>query len=213
MVLFALVFALLSVGVYAQQPLAATAPPEIVAPPGGALITEVNLSDNDVLGMLKQAIDAFAQSSKGAKGEIGQGLKAVDLSTLAEAIQGVSAIRAMQFKLTPGTSAGAVLNFYQTQLPTTQGWSRILFDTSMAPKGAMAVYTRGGQEYFSIGIDPSKNRAYVARTIGSVDVPKFASWLGGVAKFASTMEAKYKPPTKAPVTPKAKAPTKAPRKR
>jgi len=200
-VVLAMGFALLCVAVWGQQP------PEILAPPGGTLVTEINLSDSDVLGMLKQAIQGFAQSAAGSPGELGMALKSMDLNTLAEAIQGVKSLRVMQFKLGAGSEPGKILDFYQGQLMPaegTSGWSRILYDTSMVPKGAVAIYSRAGQDFFGVGADGAGKRAFVFRTSGFVDVPKFATWLGGAAKFAAQMEAK-KPVQPTPVV---KKPTK-----
>ena len=162
--------------------------PDIPMPQDTALLTEINLSENDLLGMAKEALAAFAASSKGAKGEVGQMIAAADLDTLLAAIKDLKAVRAVQFQLPENYTADDLLGFYQSELTTEQGWSRIIYDKSMMPKGAAAVYTRSGEEYFTVGIEPTKQRAYAIHAVGSVDIVKMGSWLGGVMKKFSELK-------------------------
>lgn len=185
----AFVVMMLSSCAFAQFKMAAvSSPPEIQTPPGATLVTEINISDQDVLGMIKQAIPAFAQASAGAKGSWGDTLKNIDLNTLAEAIEDVRGVRATQFKLGAGAAPDKILTFYQGQLDPADGWSRILYDTSMVKNGVVAVYSRGGQDFFAVSVDAGKQTAFVVRTVGFVNVPKLAAWAGKSARFF--MEAK-----------------------
>jgi len=208
LVVSVLAVVLLAAAVAAQEA-TPVAPPEIATPPGGTLVTEVNLSENDILGMIKQAIPAFAQSAAGAPGDLGKFLKNVDLNAFADAISGVKFIRVMQFKLDPKTAPAAVATSYEKEFTQAEGWSRVLYDTSMAPNSVVAVYTRGGEDFFGVGIDTKAKRAVAFRTIGFVDIPKLAAWMGRTARFVTEQEAKQKPaPKPAATTPK--KPTKKP---
>jgi hypothetical protein len=180
----------------------------ITTPPGAILLTEVNLSESDILGMIKESIPAFAQAAAGAPGELGLYLKNADLNTLSDAIRDIKQIIIVQFQVPPKTDIAKTLAFFESSLPSADGWSRMLYDTSTLQKGAIAVYTNSGQDFFAVAVDPAKNRVYAARTIGFVDVPKLAAWAAKVAKFNAEMEAKKaaKPaPAKKPVK---KAPVK-----
>ncbi|MBI2842071.1 MAG: hypothetical protein HYX78_01580 [Armatimonadetes bacterium] len=183
----------LCVGSWAQAPEVQVASPEIAAPPGGTLITELNLSEADILGMIKQALPAFSQAVANASGEFGTMLQKLDLNTLAEAIAGIRQIHAMQFKLDPNVKPDVIMSFYQDQFSPEQGWNRVLYDASKGPKGAAAVYARSGQEFFGIGVDSAKQRAFAVRTVGFVDVPKLAAWSGQAIKVFSEMKPKPKP--------------------
>lgn len=179
----------LPVGVRAQLP---ATTPEIAIPPGGTLVTEINLSENDLLGVIKQAIPAFTQSAAGATGEIGQLIKNIDLNTFVEAIQGVRHIRAMQFKLSSGAAPSTILRFYENRLAAEENsaWTRTLFDASSPEKGQVMVLTKGGQEYFGVATDTKESRVFVIRTVGSVDMVKLAAWAGQTAKLISEMKSK-----------------------
>ena len=177
------------IGVAASAQIAQPIPtPDIPLPQDAVLLTEINLSENDLLGMAKDALAAFAASSRGAKGEVGQIIAAADLDTLLSIIKDVKAVRAMQFQIPKNCTADDLLEFYQSALTTEQGWSRIIYDKSTMPKGAAAVYTRGGEEYFAVGIEPAKQRAYAMRSVGAVDVVKMGGWLGGVMKRFSELK-------------------------
>ena len=199
---------LLAGAAYSQQPLEIPPPPELETPPGTTLVTELNLTDSDILGMIKQAIPAFVQSSQGAKGEMGDFLKNVDLNALVLAIEDVKVVRAMQFRMGPATTPTGVLGFYQSKFSATDGWTRVLYDTSMVKKGAVAVYSRGNQEFVAVGTDPVKKTVFAVRTVGFVNVPVLAAWAGKSMKYFSEMEAKEKAKfaaAKKPVKPAAKA--------
>ena len=189
-------FLLLSVGVQAQQA-APCATPEIPTPPGAKLVTEINLSDNDILGMIKQAIPAFNQAACGSSGELGAFLSTLDLNSLSDAIRDVKQVRAMQFKLTQKCDAAGIVTFYEGKLTEADGWTRALYDITAIPNGAIAVYSRGGQDFFAVAVDPAKSAVYAVRTVGFVDIPKLAAWTGKAMKAYSEIQPK---PAKKPVT-------------
>jgi hypothetical protein len=197
-------FLLLSVGVQAQQA-APCAVPEIPTPPGTKLVTEINLSDNDVLGMIKQSIPAFNQAASGTSGELGGFLVTLDLNSLSDAIRDVKQVRAMQFKMVQKCDPAGIVSFFEDKLPASEGWSRILYDTSAIPNGAAAVYSRVGQDFFVVGVDPAKSMIYVVRTVGFVDVAKLAAWAGKAVKVYSEIQPK---PTKKVAPAKKVAPSK-----
>jgi hypothetical protein len=173
--------------------------PEVPTAPGTMLITEVNLTDNDILGMIKQAIPAFVRSAEGSKGEFGDFLKNADLTTFIDAFQDVHTVRAMQFRLNASTTPASVMSFYQGKFGAEGGWSRVLYDASTLKKGTVAVYARDSEDFLLVGTDSAKKVAYAVRTVGFVDVPKLASWAGNAMKYFSAMEAKKAPAPKKPV--------------
>ncbi|MEN6520955.1 MAG: hypothetical protein ABFD46_07380 [Armatimonadota bacterium] len=177
-VLITIAFALLAAASYAQQP-------EIPAPVGATLVTEINLSDTDILGMIKQALPAFAQAAAGTPGEVGDLIKQLDIDSFSAAIEGVRQVRVLQFDIPKTANITKMLDFYQAKFTADDGWSRIIYDISMAPAKAGAVYTHGGQDFLAVGVDTNKSRLYVARTVGFVDVPKLAAWFGNAIKVYS----------------------------
>jgi hypothetical protein len=202
-VLFALAIALFCVGAYAQT----TATPDVPAMPGCTLVTDVNLSENDILGMVKQAIQGFAEASAGATGDVALVVKEADPVALSQIIEGVKALRFAQFTLPAGVGRDKVLAFYDRQFPPADGWTRVLYDVTLIPKGGVEIYTKAGQEFFGTGVDPKSNRVFAFRTVGTVDVAKLGSWLGGMAKLGASMKAENPAPKTA-----AKKPVKSTKK-
>ncbi|MEN6371036.1 MAG: hypothetical protein ABFD64_03400 [Armatimonadota bacterium] len=203
-VLITIAFALLAAASYAQQP-------EIPAPAGATLITEINLSDSDILGMIKQALPAFAQAFTSTPGEVNNFVKQLDIDSFSAAIEGIHQVRILQFDIPKTANTAKMFDFYQEKFSADNGWSRIVYDISMAPAKAGAVYTHGGQEYLAVGVDAKANRLFVARTVGFVDVPKLAAWFGNAVKayfqIADTQQTiKSKPEQKQP--PKTVSPAK-----
>lgn len=167
-------------------------PPDIPAPEGAVLVSEVNMSDADIFGVIKQAIPAFTQGAAGASGELGILLANLDLNMLTEAIHGVERVRAVGFALPEGADPMAVLALYEREFSAVSGWSRIIYDVASLPKNAGAVYTRAGQEFVCIGLEPAKRRLFIVRTAGFVDVPKLATWIGRTLAFVTQMDAQKK---------------------
>ncbi len=185
----------LPVLVCAQQP-QVVAQPEIPVAPGTTLLTEINITDNDILGMIKQAVPAFVQTAQVSGGELGEFLKNADLNTLVDAFQDVEVVRAMQFRLAATTTPASVMSFYAGKLTAEDGWSRVLYDASVVGKGTVSVYARDSQDFFVVGTDPVKKSVYAVRTVGFVNVPKLAAWAGNSMKYFTALEAKKKPVAK-----------------
>lgn len=175
---------LLSAAAYSQQPA------DIPVLPGSKLVTEINLADSDILGMIKQAIPAFTQSVAGTPGEVGVLVRELDFDSLAAAIAGVQQIKIRVYGIPKTTDPVKSLAFFEERLSAADGWSRIVYDISKVPSGAGAAFTRSGQDLLAVGVDLSKNRLSVIRAVGFVDVPKLAAWFGNAIKVFAQLEEK-----------------------
>jgi len=169
--------------------------PDIPAPPNSTLVTEINLSESDILGMIKAAIPAFAEAVTSTPGELSYLISQLNLNALVDSIRDVKQIRVVQYRLLPGIDSKGILDFYDQSLPDLEGWSRLLYDISALPKGAAAIYTRSGQDFLIVGVDPSKNAVFAARTVGFVDVPKLAEWVGKALSYFVFLDVQKKQET------------------
>lgn len=182
--------------------------PDIPAPPNSTLVTEINLSESDILGMIKAAIPAFAEAVTSTPGELSYLISQLNLNALVDSIRDVKQIRVVQYRLLPGIDSKGILDFYDQSLPDSEGWSRLLYDISALPKGAAAIYTRSGQDFLIVGIDPSKNAVFAARTVGFVDVPKLAEWVGKALSYFVFLDVQKKQETESqPAAPVEKSQT------
>ncbi len=168
--------------------------PSIPMPPGTTLLTEINLSDSDILEAVKMMIPAFAQGIAGTEGEVGKALAQIDLTALSEAVRGVKQVRVIQMQLGAKPDTASIVSVFEKALPSEDGWLRSIYDTTIVKNGAVAVYTRSGQEFFLFAVAPDKQRAVAARIVGFIDIPKIAAWAGNIAK--QFVEATAATPTK-----------------
>ena len=176
---------------------------EMALPAGATLISEINLSENDLLGMLKQAIPSFLSGVGDARGGIGQFLKSIDLSGVNSAVEAMTALRIVQYKLSGKVEPGEIIAHFESQLPSSEGWGRIFYSTAIVSNGIVAVYSANGKEYAGFLIDPKAGRNIIATTVGFIDVPKLTEWAGKIVGYMSGSQAR-EPATPEPQTPDVK---------
>lgn len=173
-------------------------PPTINIPYGGRIVTDINLSDGDVLGIIKQAlptmgdvVTSLAPMAQQATGDpkaaaIAGMLASVDFRELTEAISGITNIRVLivRFPDTGRLSTEAVLEQFDQGVAKVGRFSRVASDVGMSP-GAFGLYAapnNGG--YIGFAFDPGSRTLYAARVVGFVDVAKVTKWVADVAKTA-----------------------------
>lgn len=168
-------------------------PPTIYMPAGGKVVTEINVSDDDVLGIIKQAIPVVADVVKdiaptqvgGANAKVFATVaSSVDTTGLSDAISGIKSIRVLIAKYPAGMSAEKFLNEFTKGAAKTGQFSKILTDFGTFP-GAVGIYVLPNNAgCLGFAYDPRQHTAYAARVVGGIDVPKLIKWAGGIAKIA-----------------------------
>lgn len=166
-------------------------PPAIYMPAGGKVVTEINISDDDVLGIIKQALPAVADVVKdiaptqGGKGQvISMVAGTIDPTGLSDAISGIKNIRLLVVKYPSAVSAEKFLDEFSKGAAKAGQFSKILSDFGTFP-GAVGVYALPNNAgCMGFAYIPKQQTAYVARVVGGVDVPKLIKWAGGIAKMA-----------------------------
>jgi len=210
----------------AQVPVApATMQAELPVYEGAQLITEVNLTEEDVLGQLRAAIQSFGATASGAKGDIGAAIQAFDPKGLADAMAGLKSVSVRRYALTEPADVRGILSFYTSAAGS--GWRRMLWDVSMPGQGFMALVRPGMKEILGVGIvaeprpkpaegeapptEPPARTLSVARVEGMVDMSKLGAWAGNLVKYFGASGQKLPIPLpKAPAKPAPKpAATKA----
>ncbi|MCE5322303.1 hypothetical protein LLG46_03185 [bacterium] len=171
-----------------QKPLQAEKAPTFVLPSGAVLDTEINLAENDLLGMVKQALPSFAKGFGDAGGDLGPIIKMLDLNGLASAVQGVTALRLTKFKLPKSADSYRMMQFFESQVPPTKGWDRVLYSTTLVKDSTIAMYTQSGKTYLGFMLSPKGSDCYAVGTVGFVDIPKITSWAGSALKIITKMD-------------------------
>ena len=173
-------------------------PPTINIPYGGKVVTDINLSDGDVLGIIKQALpsmgDVFSSLAPMAQQATGDpkaaaitGMLAnVDFKELAEAISGITNFRLViaKFPDKGRLSTETVLEQFDQGVGKIGKFSRVASDVGMSP-GAFGLYAAPNNAgYIGFAFDPGSRTLYAARVVGFVDVAKITKWVADVAKTA-----------------------------
>ena len=180
------------------------------------VVTEVNISQQDILGYLQMAVFAFGMSAKSAEGEVGQFIQAMDLEMLSDCLSDIKYLRLLQ--MVPGTKVQPVdvLSFYEQNLGAE--WNRLIWDISTPSYGFSVLAKPGLSELMVVGVAPAKReksadknvaksepteqRIAVLRTVGMANMEKFGTWFGNaLAKFSQIAEAKKKEKEAAAATP------------
>jgi hypothetical protein len=184
-----------------------TTPPAINLPAGGKVVTEINFSDNDVLGIVKKVIPATVETLKSVvetKGsmQVAQHVnpqiqkaadiaKQIDIQGLMDAIQGIQNVRVLVARYPKSTEPVSFINDFNTGVAKLGEFSKIVSNVDEY-KGAIAIYAQPDNVgYVGVVFDISSHTAYAARVVGFIDLPKLIQWAGSVAKAvipAFTME-------------------------
>ncbi len=122
-------------------------PPAIYLPAGGKVVTEINLSDEDVLGIIKESIPALADVAKellplkmGASPEAAEAIvNAIDVTGLMDAISGINNVRILIAKYPPRISPERFLKEFNMGVAKAGRFNRIMTDFGFSG-GAAGLY-------------------------------------------------------------------------
>jgi hypothetical protein len=200
-----LLIALAASGAWAEEstaPGGLIAPPAISTPYGGRVVTELNISDGDLLGIVKQFIPSIGElvakvapmagnqlDAKGVPSAAANAVASLDFKGLADAISGITNVRVVATVYPRKLGEDALMKDLDRGVAKLGKFSRVMSDFAMMP-GAMALYAQadnGG--YVGYAYDSKSRTLYAARVVGFVDVPKLTKWgtdaMGVIMKAAT----------------------------
>jgi len=167
-------------------------PPPISVPYGGRVVTEINISDADILGVIKQMIPAVGEviatiaPAVKEQGDAGKGsvvmeaLQKVDFQGLADAISGIKNIRVLVVSYPRQIGSAELLEQLDAGVAKLGRFSRIIANTDTSadsPMGLLAVYAQAdGNGYVGYGFDSGSRKLFAFRLIGSADAQKLIKW-------------------------------------
>lgn len=187
-------------GAPADTPAGLVPPLAIHLPYGGRIVTEINLTDNDVLGIIKRAIPAAAEAVRGLVTEMsacnGEGraglplgppelamISAIDAEGLVQAIEGIRGIRIIAASYNSKINPAAFVSQFDAGVAKLGSFSRVVYDAAISP-GGFGLYVEGNnQGYIGFAVDPSMRAVYAARISGFVDVEKLVEWAAKTARI------------------------------
>lgn len=164
-------------------------PPAIYLPYGGKIVTEINVSDEDVLGIVKQSIPALADVAKQLLplrfGENAQAVsEAIDVHDLMQAIEGITNVRIIIAKYPSKISPERFVNEFNVGVAKAGSFNKVLTDFGLSGGAAGLYVLPENAGCIAFAYDPSERTVYAARVVGGLDVPKLIKWVGNVAKAA-----------------------------
>lgn len=179
-------------------------PPAIPLPYAGRTVTEINISDNDLLGIIKQLIPSIGEvianvapmagrelDAKGVPSAAAEAAASLDFKGLADAISGITNVRIVATAYSRNLGQDQLIKDLDRGVAKLGNFSRIISDFAMMP-GAMALYAQadnGG--YVGYAYDSKSRMLYAARVVGFVDVPKLTKW--GTDAMTIMMKAAMEP--------------------
>ena len=185
-------------------------PPAINVPSGGVVVTEINVSDDNVLGIIKQAIPTVAKLAAGLftvrsqrRGDQGSGLGAPEMlifnafnfPEMMEALQGLKGLRIMIVQYPGARPTGKqFMEQFDKGVGKLGGFSKVLGDIAFFP-GAAGIYAQPANAgYIAFTYDPKGGVMYAARTVGFVDLPKLLQTIEQVMAAFMTRAVVAPPP-------------------
>lgn len=195
-------------------------------PYGAEITTEVNLSEQDLLPTIKGLIPMIgelarmgavqqmgAQMSPGV-GEMGaqmmSGIEDLDTKPLAEAVEGVKAIRVLSGTFPRHSSPRVFQMEFEKGLAKSGTFTNIIRHVQDVAVGVYAQSNNGG--YVAYMYDAKKGTVAAARLVGFLDIQKIMDWGMAIAKKAAQKQQEMTPPPAEPeaTTPDAATPESEP---
>lgn len=170
------------------------APPPIYTPFDGTTVTEVHVTDNDVLGIIKQVIPVIGQALKESSTSSmlssfslrASAVTMVDLNPLIEAINGVKDVRFIVVQYNRQLDINQLPKQLEAGVAKIGAFSKIASDFSRPSSGVFALYSQSSAEgsggLVGYMYQPNTRQLIAARVIGSVDFAKLTKWAIDSAK-------------------------------
>ena len=160
----------------------------VYLPYGSEIKTELNLSDDDILGfiknlipMIKEYAPKLIEANVGSVGNEGakysEMLKTMDITPLQEAISGVKSIRILVADFKGKETSKQMLSYFEKGALKTGNFNKLMSDSGNFGS-ASAIYLeadKGG--YLAYKYDEYNKEIYSARLIGFLDVEKITKWV------------------------------------
>ena len=172
---------------YAQVKGSLLPAPAIYLPYGSDIKTEINFSDQDVLGFIKTLIPMISEYApklvEANKTRIGNEapqisafLKEMDTKPLQEAISEVKNIRVVIADYKGNTKSKDLLAQFEKGVIKTGTFSKFMTDSGSLG-GTYGIYKEANNSgYLAYMYDPNKKEIYAARLIGFLDYEKITRW-------------------------------------
>ncbi|MGQ9454588.1 MAG: hypothetical protein ACUVRS_06865 [Armatimonadota bacterium] len=181
-------------------------PPAIMIPSGAKLLTELNISDKDLLGVIKQMIPAIGEvvttvAPMAAGHDVTTGgvdllrvVQKIDFQALADAISGIRHVRILNVTYARQLDIPGLLGQLDSGVSKLGQFSRVVADVGGITPGLLAIYAQSdGDGYIGYAYEPGSRKLYAFRILGSADIQKFIKWgtdviktvVGGLAKPSS----------------------------
>lgn len=171
------------------------APPPIYTPFDGTIVTEIHITDNDVLGIVKQVIPVIGQtlkedSTSAILGSVNSHLSAIgkiDLNPLMEAINGIKDIRFIVVQYKRQLDMAQLPKQLEAGAAKIGPFSKLMSDFSNPSNEVFTLFSQTGAEgnggLVGYVYRPRTRQLLAARVIGSVDFPKLTKWAIDTAKM------------------------------
>lgn len=163
--------------------------PWIPIPANGKIMTEVCLTDDDLLGVIKRATAVLAKSTKGEKSpenkpenEAASSTGAAtlqigfELKDVAAVVQGLRAIRFVVIRCSGDKTAEQIAAEFDSKLDGNR-WRRVASDLGLFG-GSAAFYmdTKDG-DIMGFGYNPDNKMIYAGHVVGSIDLAKLMGFI------------------------------------
>lgn len=167
------------------------APPAINLPAGGKVVTEINVSDEDVLGMVKSSIPAIADVLKnltagesGSSRALPEWAKSISTQELSEAISGVRGIRVIIARYAKPIEPEKFVEQFGMGVVKLGQFNSIATDFGTLPVAAGLYAAPENAGMVGFAYSRASGTAYAVRIVGGLDLPKLIHWAGEVARLA-----------------------------
>ncbi len=145
-----------------------TEPPALHIPYGGRVVTDVNISDGDVLGVVKQALPAIADQVK------------TDLKPLLESISSMNNVRVLVVKYCKNTKAAQIIKQANAGVAKIGRFNRLVMHSEVDAVSIAWYCQEDNCGFVGFVYDSREQTLIAARIVGPIDMAKLIGWASSV---------------------------------
>lgn len=152
---------------------------KITLPQGTRLVSELNISQNNLLGMVERAIPAFAIGLSGRPQTCAnQPTDDAVANAIKEIVGQIKLIRIARFDITNVADKPGIVQRLEVQVPESQNWEKMFYCND--EDGLVAVYSNPEDSYVALIVPPTGKSCHLVEVCGYIDVPKLSWCIGNL---------------------------------
>jgi hypothetical protein len=172
---------------------AATVPPPAVhLPDGGTIVTDVNISNTNMLGVIKQTLSSMGSILRSGNGDqrfsetdlVSANICGISNTEVVDAIRDIKSVRVLVSNYNTNAKSSKLMPLFEKGLAKIGKFSRMNIGREL-PDTALIFAQENNAGYIAAMYEENTGTFVAVRLVGSLDIPKIMGWINQAAGGSS----------------------------